>query len=127
MVALVDQDGTGRNVTATTLLSGLTAPNGVAWHDGTLYVAETRRITSYPNADAVALAGQVSVTTHMLSLKIDHVLKTTGLTPCIQSGRDHLMQTLVVSLCADFQLLVHRQHSSKNGGCKNSLSLALHP
>ncbi|KAK9803090.1 hypothetical protein WJX73_000282 [Symbiochloris irregularis] len=58
VVALVDVDGTGRNVSAVTLLSGLNSPNGVAWHEGTLYVAEISRITSYPNADATTVALQ---------------------------------------------------------------------
>ena len=57
--ALVDLDGTAANVTVVPLLAGLDSPNGVVWHQGSLYVAEIRRITRYDNVDAYALAGQV--------------------------------------------------------------------
>lgn len=59
VVALVDVDGTGKNVSNVTLLSGFNSPNGVAWHDGTLYVAEISRITAYANADATTSLLQV--------------------------------------------------------------------
>ena len=42
-----DRDGTADEVT--TILSGLTAPNGVAFRDGALFVAENNRITRYNN------------------------------------------------------------------------------
>lgn len=58
--ALVDATGTGQNVTVVPLLTQQDAPNGVAWHNNSLYVAERRRITRYDNADAFALEGQVA-------------------------------------------------------------------
>jgi glucose/arabinose dehydrogenase len=42
--AIVDKDG---KRTVTKVLKGLNAPNGVAFHNGTLYVAERHRITAY--------------------------------------------------------------------------------
>lgn len=59
VTALVDVDGTGANITAVTVLTNQTQPNGVVWHQGSLYVAETRRITRYDNADGFAINGQV--------------------------------------------------------------------
>jgi glucose/arabinose dehydrogenase len=42
--AIVEQGG---KRTVTKVLKGLNSPNGVAFHDGTLYVAERHRITAY--------------------------------------------------------------------------------
>ena len=56
----MDAAGTGTNVTVVRLLAGLNGPNGVTWHDDSLYVAESTRITRYDDPDASALAGQVS-------------------------------------------------------------------
>ena len=41
------------------LLSGLNDPNGIAWHNGSLYVAEINRITRYDDADAFVIANKV--------------------------------------------------------------------
>ena len=56
---MVDRDGTQRNITTVTLLSGLNTPNGVAYQDGSLWVAQVLNVTRYDNVDAAALAGQV--------------------------------------------------------------------
>ncbi|KAK9803128.1 hypothetical protein WJX73_008615 [Symbiochloris irregularis] len=58
VVALVDAEGIGSNITAVTVLTNQTQPNGVVWHEGSLYVAETRRITRYDNPDVYAISGQ---------------------------------------------------------------------
>lgn len=42
--ALQDRDRDGRAETVRTVLQGLNVPNGVAWYQGDLYVAETHRI-----------------------------------------------------------------------------------
>lgn len=42
-----------------TVLTGLDAPNGVAWRNGSLYVAEVTRITRYDNADSHVLNSTV--------------------------------------------------------------------
>ena len=57
--AVVDRDGTRTNITTVTLLSGLNTPNGVAYQDGSLWVAQVLNVTRYDNVDAIALAGQV--------------------------------------------------------------------
>ena len=57
--ALVDLTGTGTNVSVVTVLTNLNAPSGVAWHDGSLYVAQKRQLTRYDAVDSCALAGQV--------------------------------------------------------------------
>lgn len=50
------------------LLSGLNQPNGVAWHNGSLYVAEVSRITRYDDVDASVMANKVCPAVHRLSL-----------------------------------------------------------
>jgi glucose/arabinose dehydrogenase len=45
--ALVDDKGTGMDVTVFTVASGLDTPNGVAFHKGALYVAEFNRILRF--------------------------------------------------------------------------------
>ncbi len=47
--ALRDADRDGRADAVMTILSGLTVPNGVAFRDGALFVAENNRITRYNN------------------------------------------------------------------------------
>jgi glucose/arabinose dehydrogenase len=62
--AIRDTDRDGRADEVMTILSGLTVPNGVAFRDGALFVAENNRITRYNNIlsdlgnppDAVVLA-----------------------------------------------------------------------
>jgi glucose/arabinose dehydrogenase len=62
--AIRDTDRDGRADEVMTILSGLSAPNGVAFRDGALFVAENNRITRYNNIlsdlgnppDAVVLA-----------------------------------------------------------------------
>lgn len=50
--AVVDRDGDQRGDEVITLASGLNAPNGVAFRDGALYVAEINRILRYDNIEA---------------------------------------------------------------------------
>ncbi|HVS65195.1 MAG TPA: PQQ-dependent sugar dehydrogenase [Thermoanaerobaculia bacterium] len=45
--AVRDADGDGRAEQVTVIAEGLTMPNGVAWRDGSLYVAEVSRILRY--------------------------------------------------------------------------------
>ena len=58
MTALVDATGTG-NITAVPVVGNLSTPQGVAWHNNTLFVAEVTQITRFDNPDTYALAGQV--------------------------------------------------------------------
>lgn len=44
--------GDGAKPTVITLAENLTMPNGVAFHEGALYVAENHRITRYPDIEA---------------------------------------------------------------------------
>ncbi len=50
--ALRDEDGDHRAERVVTLASDLTTPNGVAFRDGDLYVAEISRILRYPGIEA---------------------------------------------------------------------------
>jgi glucose/arabinose dehydrogenase len=47
--ALTDRDGTGRADESITIASGLNVPNGVAFRDRALYVAETSRVLRFDN------------------------------------------------------------------------------
>ncbi|HSS48389.1 MAG TPA: PQQ-dependent sugar dehydrogenase, partial [Thermoanaerobaculia bacterium] len=49
--ALVDKDKDGRADQVFTIASGLNSPNGVAWRDGSLYVAEISRILRFDHVD----------------------------------------------------------------------------
>ncbi|HSG39876.1 MAG TPA: sorbosone dehydrogenase family protein [Thermoanaerobaculia bacterium] len=49
--ALVDSNKDGRAETVHTIASGLNVPNGVAWKDGALYVAEVSRVLRYDGID----------------------------------------------------------------------------
>ena len=49
--ALVDKDKDGRAEQVFTVASGLSSPNGVAWRDGSLYVAEISRILRFDHID----------------------------------------------------------------------------
>lgn len=49
--ALEDSNGDGRADRVHTIASGLNSPNGVAWKDGALYVAEISRILRYDGID----------------------------------------------------------------------------
>ena len=42
------------------MLSGQNDPNGIAWHNGSLYVAQLNRITRYDDADSYVVANKVS-------------------------------------------------------------------
>ncbi|TXK51581.1 sorbosone dehydrogenase family protein [Pontibacter qinzhouensis] len=49
--ALVDRDGDGQAEDVVEVATGLDTPNGVAYHEGALYVAEVGRILRYPNIE----------------------------------------------------------------------------
>ncbi len=50
--AVLDDDGDLRADRVLTLAEGLNMPNGVAWRDGDLYVAEVSRILKFPDIEA---------------------------------------------------------------------------
>jgi glucose/arabinose dehydrogenase len=49
--AIVDQNKDGKADKVLTIATGLNTPNGVAFHDGDLYVAEINRILRYPKIE----------------------------------------------------------------------------
>ncbi|KAK9789387.1 hypothetical protein WJX73_008205 [Symbiochloris irregularis] len=86
VTALVDMDGSGSNVTAVTVLTNQSAPNGVVWHQGSLFVAETRAITRYDNADGYAISGQAFPSGTVIAqdwnpVQDDHSLHFIGIGP----------------------------------------------
>ena len=56
---MLDSNNTGTSEGTVILLSGLNNPNGIAWHNGSLYVAEINKITRYDDADAFVIANKV--------------------------------------------------------------------
>lgn len=50
--AVRDEDGDGKGEAVRVLAAGLKTPNGVAFHDGTLYVAERNDILKLPNIES---------------------------------------------------------------------------
>ena len=58
--ALIDRRGAGAPEVVP-ILNALTQPNGVAWLDGTLFVAQPDAILQYSGADDAVLAGKASL------------------------------------------------------------------
>ena len=56
---MLDSNNTGTSEGTVIMLSGLNDPNGIAWHNGSLYVAEINKITRYDDADASVIANKV--------------------------------------------------------------------
>ena len=50
--ALVDRNGDHKADAVITIASGLSSPNGVAFRDGALYVAEISRVLRFDNIEA---------------------------------------------------------------------------
>ena len=59
MYGVLDSKNSGTSEATVVLLNGQSNPNGIAWHNGSLYVAQTDRITRYDNADAHVIANMV--------------------------------------------------------------------
>lgn len=55
---VIDTKENGHGDYVIELLSGLLMPNGVAWRNGSLYVAENHQITRYDNIDETTLSGR---------------------------------------------------------------------
>jgi glucose/arabinose dehydrogenase len=80
--ALVDRDGDGRAEQRHRIAEGLSAPNGVALHDGALYVAEVGRILRYPAiAQALDRPPAPQVVRADLPRETHHGLRTIGFGP----------------------------------------------
>lgn len=56
---VLDSKNSGTSEGTVVLLNGQSNPNGIAWHNGSLYVAQMDRITRYDNADAHVIANMV--------------------------------------------------------------------
>jgi glucose/arabinose dehydrogenase len=56
--AVVDENGDGAADRVATIARGLSLPNGVAWREGSLYVAEFNRIVRYPAIDDFVTSGR---------------------------------------------------------------------
>jgi glucose/arabinose dehydrogenase len=56
--AVVDENGDGAADRVVTIARGLSQPNGVAWRDGSLYVAEYNRVIRYAAIDDFVTSGR---------------------------------------------------------------------
>ena len=63
VTALVDEMSNG-TVVAKTILSKQNFPLGIAWYNGSLYVATLEAVSRYDNVDQYALSGQVCCSLH---------------------------------------------------------------
>ena len=59
MSALGDVDGDGKADWLTPVLEGWATPNGIAWHNGSLFVATISSIYRLDDIDSYALANKV--------------------------------------------------------------------
>lgn len=57
--ALIDEDGDGVVDQVHTVIDDKLTPNGIAWRDGSLYVAQVDKVWRYDDADKRALAGKM--------------------------------------------------------------------
>lgn len=57
ITSLLDRDFDGVAEISCTLLTGLQNPNGIVWHKGSLYVAETEKLTRFDGIDFAVLNG----------------------------------------------------------------------
>ena len=55
----LDSNNDGVAEATVTLLTGMNAPNGIAWHNGSLYVAEISRVLRFDDVDSHVLANKV--------------------------------------------------------------------
>ena len=59
--AVVDEDGDGEADRVHVMLSGMDTPNGIAWRNGSLYVAVVDKVLRYDDVDQLALKGKVRI------------------------------------------------------------------
>lgn len=89
MYALIDFDNDGTADSIVTVIANLTAPTGLAYANGSLWVATTPTIYRYDGVDALARAGKVGLPLCCYFLtKSICVLNLTGLCYTVQLGHD---------------------------------------
>lgn len=81
----MDTDSDGRADTARTFTTGLDHPNGVVWHDGSLFVMTATHLVRYDDVDRLALSGQV---THSFGFECTLPLKVSRY-QCVLLSMDH--------------------------------------
>ncbi|OGQ95856.1 MAG: sorbosone dehydrogenase [Deltaproteobacteria bacterium RIFOXYD12_FULL_57_12] len=92
--AVLDRDGDHRAETVITLGRGLNMPNGVAYKDGALYVAEAHRILRFPDIDNIlSLPGEPQIVNSSLPTDRHHGWKF------IRFGPDGMLYVPVGAPC----------------------------
>jgi glucose/arabinose dehydrogenase len=129
---LLNRKGGARATQVQTLLSGLTIPHGVAFHNGLLYVAEEGRVTSWSyNASSVRAANS-RVVIPSLPTGGRHVTRTVSFGP---DGSIYVSVGSSCNECVDYTTRAVIMHYRSNGtggqifarGLRNSVGLAWQP
>jgi glucose/arabinose dehydrogenase len=97
--AVLDRDGDGRAEKVATVASGLNMPNGVAWRDGALYVAETSRILRYDGLHAWLASGGAGTAPKPVVIRDDFPKDTHHGWKFIRFGPDGLLYVPVGAPC----------------------------
>ena len=57
---MIDEDSDGVGDRVVTVINDKSVPNGIAWRNGSLYVAQVHTVWRYDDVDQQAFAGEVS-------------------------------------------------------------------
>jgi glucose/arabinose dehydrogenase len=129
--ALVPQAGNSAEVL--TIATGLNTPNGVAYHDGALYVAEVNRVLRYDNIDAgLRNPPRPVVVTDRFPTDRHHGWKTIAFGP---DGKLYVPVGAPCNVCEadERQALISRMNADGSGyevfarGIRNSVGFDWHP
>jgi glucose/arabinose dehydrogenase len=132
VLALPDKNGRGKADSVQTVVTGLDQPHGLAFHEGTLYVAETSRVQRFAYDPATMKATQPTLLTRLPSGG-GHWTRT------VVFGPDGLMYVSVGSSCNvcresdKRRAAVLRFNADGSGetifasGLRNAVGLAFHP
>ena len=129
---LLNRSGGARATRVVTLLSGLTVPHSVAYHDGRLYVAEEGRVTSYRYDPTAVRLSDARTVVSSLPTGGRHVTRT------IAFGPDGGLYVSVGSSCnecvdAPTRAVIMRYRADGSGGqvyargLRNAVGLAWQP
>jgi glucose/arabinose dehydrogenase len=134
--ALVDMDGDGQAETKYTLISGMKTPNGIAFHDGSLFVAQVDKIWRLDNIEANLAAPPKPVLVYdSLPDKAHHGWKYIAFGP---DGKLYLQIGAPCNICNDAEkdprfATIDRMNADGTGfeifahGIRNSVGFDWHP
>lgn len=133
VTAVIDQDGDGTADQVITIAEDLNAPNGVAYHQGNLYIGEIDRISKISNVDSRLTGPQATETVNdSLPDRRHHGLKF------LQIGPDNKLYLPIgapCNVCEEEEIFagLHRMNLDGSGmekianGIRNSVGFDWHP